>query len=323
MEQFDFTVAGGAAAVSVLKFNELPRAGQTQTAVNTNGDELYYGGCGYNVFCALSRLGCRAYPVMMHEHSMLQKRLEEDCARYNLPADGIFAPEKERYYACQMLSDRLGNHITMAYWFGRDAGEPYSGTAMRLKDSFFKDSRMAVLVVGTAETSPAVVEMARKHGLPLVYSYRNDPLLVPKDVLEFILSEVAVLFANEEETAYIERLFGYGSITELFETAKAEIIVTTLGGRGCLVYEKAPEGIRRLSVPVTEAPEGNVDAVGAGDGFVAGFLYGLSRGETPEICARYGSTVSSFVIEKDGSTTNLPTAEEMLARNSLRPNARE
>ena len=323
MEQFDFTVAGGAAAVSVLKFNELPRVGQTQTAVNTNGDELYYGGCGYNVFRALAALGCREYPVLTHEHPMLGQRLMEDCARWSLPSDGIFGPEQECYYSCLMLSDRAGNHITTAYWFGKDATPQGCAAPLKLEDRFFQHSRMAVLVVGTAQTSPAIVAMAKKHGLELVYSYRNDPQLVPGDVLELILSETAILFANENETAYIEELFGYDHITDLFSRAKARVIVTTLGCGGCIVYEKTPDGENRIRVPITQTPIGCVDAVGAGDSFVAGFLCGLARGEALETCAQYGSTVSSFVIEKNGSSTNLPTLEQMLRRNGERPDARE
>jgi sugar/nucleoside kinase (ribokinase family) len=75
-------------------------------------------------------------------------------------------------------------------------------------------------------------------------------------------------------------------------------------------------------VPVTECEGPCVDTVGAGDGYVAGFMYGYSKGKSLELCAQYGSTVSSFVIEKRGSTTNLPTLVQMLSRNSRRPDAR-
>ena len=62
--------------------------------------------------------------------------------------------------------------------------------------------------------------------------------------------------------------------------------------------------------PQCEEPE----TVGAGDGYVCGFLYGLIRGYDMRACALLGATVSSFVLEKEGSITNLPTEAQLLAR---------
>ena len=85
--------------------------------------------------------------------------------------------------------------------------------------------------------------------------------------------------------------------------------------------KKATQSAQPVHRQITSGGNGFVDAVGAGDGFVAGFLYGMSRKKPLPVCAQYGSTLASFVIECDGSTTNLPDEEALLARNQTRPDA--
>ena len=92
-------------------------------------------------------------------------------------------------------------------------------------------------------------------------------------------------------------------------------------GQGSVVYVKEAGSIREYHVPITSPATQETRAIGAGDAYVAGFLYGMSQGCDPVTCAQYGSTVSSFVIEDDGSTTNAPTLQQMLARNAARPDA--
>ena len=113
-------------------------------------------------------------------------------------------------------------------------------------------------------------------------------------------------------------------MTDWFNLGKAKVIVTTLGKNGSRIFHKEEDGsVSVIEVPITKTAVGNVSAVGAGDGFVAGFLYGYVNGKSLQLCGQLGSTLSSFVIEKEDSTTNLPTLEQLLERNNGRPDARE
>jgi len=44
-----------------------------------------------------------------------------------------------------------------------------------------------------------------------------------------------------------------------------------------------------------------VDTTGAGDAYAAGFLYGLTTGESPDICARMGGICAAEVISHVGA----------------------
>lgn len=56
------------------------------------------------------------------------------------------------------------------------------------------------------------------------------------------------------------------------------------------------------------------DATGSGDAFMAGFLYGYHNGLSTEACARLGTVLSSFIIEKEGCCTNAPVLNDLLER---------
>ena len=56
------------------------------------------------------------------------------------------------------------------------------------------------------------------------------------------------------------------------------------------------------------------DHVGAGDSFVAGFIYGLVQGWDYQRCARIGSVTASFILEKKGCLDGAPILEDILNR---------
>ena len=57
-----------------------------------------------------------------------------------------------------------------------------------------------------------------------------------------------------------------------------------------------------------------VDPTGAGDAYAGSVLAGLSWGKSAEICGRIGAVGSSFVVEKKGCQTNLPSREQLEQR---------
>ena len=56
------------------------------------------------------------------------------------------------------------------------------------------------------------------------------------------------------------------------------------------------------------------DATGAGDAFRAGFYAGMWKGMGIVDCAKIGSVVASFAVEKEGPQSNLPTWEQAMER---------
>ncbi len=94
-----------------------------------------------------------------------------------------------------------------------------------------------------------------------------------------------------------------------FFLAPQETFVVTRGGEGSAWY--TADG--RQDMP-SVAPDAFVDSTGAGDSFVAGTLKGLIGGHSHETAARIGATVASFIIEKWGCQSNLPSPQRVAQR---------
>jgi len=115
------------------------------------------------------------------------------------------------------------------------------------------------------------------------------------DFLKLVKEGVDIVFANEKEaTALYET-------NEFDDAAKSmaqdgELAVLTRSEEGSLVFaDRNP-----VSIPAQKV-ESVVDVTGAGDLYAAGFLFGLSRGETLETCGRLGSLAAAEVISHLGA----------------------
>lgn len=326
MAKYAYTVFGAATTVKVMKFDTFPKVGQTTAILNSDFDRLYYGGKAWNVIYNMMMLGCPVYPVLAYSDNRFVPEFERARQRFGMPTDGIFRSPRGDYefLTCYMLEDREKNHITMGGYHSNNPNldlKELKRDHVPVRREFMADSRMAVLTCPKSGDLDTMFSAIVDAGMPMAFSMSHDTSVFNRDNLEPICRYAQIIFANEEEISYMEELYGYASITDLFRLGQTRLIVKTLGKAGSLVYEKTEDGWREYRVPITESPVGNVNAIGAGDAYVAGFLYGLSVGEPVETCAQYGSTVSSFVIEDDGSVTNAPTLEQMLARNARRADA--
>lgn len=320
MKKYDVLIPGSVCTVQVLKFHRMPVIGESETVLNpTTCSDVHMGGCAYNIWKGIAKLGASTYPVFSFRGDLCEAQMKRDCEAFGAPTDALFKPVGDVNYHCLMFQDDRGEHITLSIPYGKDVEdeEALRSGEVRYREEQFRDTGSVIFVLSYDDEA---LELAKKHGLTIAYSYRNDPVLNPDDRLERILKEAHILFMNEVEAGAIEKKFGMERVTDLFERGSARIIVMTLGAKGSLIWQKEENGaIKEYSVEATRVTVEDMDTIGAGDGFVAGFMYGYLRGEDIMTCARYGSTVSSFVIEKEGSTTNLPTLEQMLERNGTRP----
>ena len=134
------------------------------------------------------------------------------------------------------------------------------------------------------------------------------------DVLSRLTSKVDLLFAGPEEAAL---LLGVQppSGTPTFEDGEdlarglakmgPATVVVKLGALGSMAVQ-GDQTFRAATQPITV-----VDAVGAGDAFVAGYLSELVAGRAAEECLRMGNTLGGAVCQQPGDWEGLPTREEL------------
>lgn len=319
MPNYKFAVCGVASAVRVLKVRQMPQVGVTTSILNPDAlDKPSFGGPGFNVFYGLTKLGIPVYPVLTYSDQSFETEFARISQEYGaFPTEFLDGPPDNISSRVVMIQDANRDHITMATRYGAETSEPLL-IPQRFEEIPFDACELVVLTIPRPENIGALFAAVKKSGKPMALCMRYDPCAFTHGLLWEMLTYSEIVFANACEADYIATEFGLDNVEDFMYRGNTHTLIVTRGKSGCSVYTRMDGTIIRTEVPVTKAPLGNVDAVGAGDGFITGYLYGLAVGRDPYICAQYGSTVSSFVIERDGSTTNLPTVQQLLERNNTR-----
>lgn len=149
----------------------------------------------------------------------------------------------------------------------------------------------------------------------------------PRGILERLLPLCTVVKLSEEEVPFVTGCSGTREALQFLHGMGVVLPVVTLG-------EKGAAFLWHGEVVHVPAPRAQVmDTTGAGDGFVAGLLYGLTRryadgrellGATPASLAElatFACGVGARVVERLGAVSGLPRAAEVAEQmpEDLRP----
>ncbi|MDO4294751.1 MAG: carbohydrate kinase family protein [bacterium] len=111
---------------------------------------------------------------------------------------------------------------------------------------------------------------------------------------------------NEKEAKKITGTDSVEAAAERLAEYFDEVIIK-LGKDGCFYQNR--EG-RKCFAPMQGIRA--VDATGAGDAFLAGFMYGLYYGYSTEDCIRLGNVTGGYCVQAVGCLSSFPTEEELL-----------
>ncbi|WP_291321402.1 carbohydrate kinase family protein [Desulfonatronospira sp.] len=134
---------------------------------------------------------------------------------------------------------------------------------------------------------------------------QNIPAFSGEKLLDMI-SGSFILIANDYELEMIMKNTGK-SKAELLEYT--ENIITTLGELGCSVLNGGDDAVLP-AVRVSQV----VDPTGAGDGFRAGLIKGLTEGRSVSEAAKVGLTSAAYAVEHHGTQEHYFTPEEFWKR---------
>ena len=124
-----------------------------------------------------------------------------------------------------------------------------------------------------------------------------------------LLKYIDYIIPNETEAGRLTNETEAHLNAELFLEHGASCVIIKRGKQGCLLKTQTQE-IEISAYQGTNA----IDTTGAGDSFVAGFIYGLKNQMSIEECARFGCAVASCTIEKFGANTAIDSVELPMKR---------
>jgi sugar/nucleoside kinase (ribokinase family) len=122
-------------------------------------------------------------------------------------------------------------------------------------------------------------------------------------LLGFIETQVDIVFANSEEVKALYQTDDFDNAAARLG-AQTRIAAVTNGAQGSIVLA-GRDSHRIDAVPVDKV----VDTTGAGDQYAAGFLFGLARGRSLEVCGRLGSMAAAEVISHIGPRPQVSLAD--------------
>jgi len=146
------------------------------------------------------------------------------------------------------------------------------------------------------------LKFAKKHGLKTVM----DPAPVKKINNDDIWGLVDYLLPNEIELKELTRTENILKAIHLLKSRGVKEVIVKLGKQGA-GYEDKGKLVAFPAIPV----EQRVDTTGAGDCFIAGFLYGMLQQEDIAQAIRIANLTASYSIQKKGAAISFPKKSEI------------
>ena len=133
-----------------------------------------------------------------------------------------------------------------------------------------------------------------------------------------VLRKVDIIIPNEGELFRLHSLLGFNNLKEegkqkIIHISKdlasigVKYIITTLGDKGCIIFEKKTDKIFEVSASKVDA----VDTVGAGDCFIGVLASMLSKGEAILNAVNYATTAASIAVTRKGAQESMPSLSDI------------
>jgi sugar/nucleoside kinase (ribokinase family) len=270
---------------------DITRFPDPNSSMPINDYHIYYGGGAANIAAGIAKLGGHSNLISPVGGDFKDSDYEQHLERLGVDTGLMYHIEEEKTASAFIYTDENHDQITYFYW-GASRHFP------KLEPPTLKFAHLA-----TAD--PVFNSKAAQLADFVCFDPGQDLVVYPQECLETILTHTNILFTNRHE---IERLSQMIGRTREDLEADIGIVVVTLDKGGSEIHLDG----ERLFIPAIQVLA--IDPTGAGDAYRVGFLVAYTKGYSLEICGRVGSTTASFVVEKVGCQTNLPTWEQMRIR---------
>ncbi|RAP53996.1 MAG: sugar kinase [Methanosphaera sp. rholeuAM130] len=299
MKDVDLLVLGHTAFDYIMQVEEFSKL---NTSAIVNKMETFNGGAAGNVAVVASKLGLDVGLISCIGKDFNGSDYENYLNELNIDISDMIISTTENTPTAFVLTNPEDEQMFYFYW---GAANMYKETDIP-KQAIDKTSAVH-LATGDPEFNIKAGKYAYEQKKLVSFDPGQDLHLYSTDNLKEVISNCNILFGNEHEIEHICFLLDK-EIDDLLEEGP-EMIVKTLGKNGSVIYVK-DEDPTEIEVVPTEA----FDPTGAGDSYRAAFLSMYLRDNNLKTCGRFASTVSSYIVESQGTQTNIPTIDQAFER---------
>jgi sugar/nucleoside kinase (ribokinase family) len=303
--ELDLLVVGDCNPDLVLRGDIEPAFGQAEHVVDEA--ELTIGGSAAILACGAARLGVRTALVSLIGDDTFGRFMLDALAERGVDVSGIVVRAGAETGVSVVLVRGADRAILTALGTIAELTPPhvdrnllYAARHLHVSSYFLNNGLRAGL--------EDLLREARGAGATTSLDPNWDPREEWNGGLLHLLAETTILFVNAEEAKRIARADDVEKAAHTLSSDGRVLVVVKLGGDGALA---AVDGriVRSPTVAVAE----EVDAVGAGDSFDAGFLAGHLAGRPLEESLRLANACGALSMRAAGGTAAQPTLEEVSA----------
>lgn len=279
------TVTGHLCNDFIITVDEYPPIGESRRVVERQN---YFGGGAANIAVGIAKLGGNAELVTAVGRDFPGSPYER-----HLREMGVSTTLFESEMNCStafMVNTTSGDQITYFEW---GAGEAFARSVSPKREFVHMATGDAAFNIGVAKNAGFA---SLDPGQDVKYYTKSE--------LEELFENIDLLICNNFELDIMRDTTGMSHDDII---AAVPMAIITEGKTGSTLYRGGCEKIPAVTVKAT-------DPTGAGDAYRAGLFTAWKRGMDIADAARVGAVVSSFVVEKVGTQTNLPTWSEMSER---------
>jgi 5-dehydro-2-deoxygluconokinase len=293
--------------------------------------QMYVGGSASNVCIGAARLGLRTAMIARVGDDPLGRFVRTTFINENVDARAVRF-DAERLTGLITLAIRKCDEFPRVFYYENSADLALSEDDIDVDLVGVAD---VLLVTGThfsrpnlAAASRKAIRFAKENGSRVVFDIDYRPVLWGltqhargaqmfvaservREHLQTILPDCDLVVGTEEELCIAGGFANVLQSLQKIRSLTAAAIVRKRGAQGSIVYPGAiPED---LEAGVSAAPFAVevLNATGAGDAFLAGFLLGWIRREEWETCCRFGNACGAMVVSRHACSAAMPSLHEL------------
>jgi len=298
---------------------------------DTSSFAKYVGGCATNISVGTSRLGLRSGLITAVGDEQMGRFIIETLAAEGVDTSQIKS-DPDRLTALVILGIR--DRKSFPHIFYREDCADMAITADDINPDFIASAK-SLLLTGTHFSTPGVDAMSRaaiRHakaaGTKVILDIDYRPVLwgltghadgegrfvasdTVTDHLKTILMDCDLIVGTEEEIHIAGGSTDTLAAVKSIRAVSSAAIVVKRGPLGCVVFpDTIPDDIEDGIVARGNTVE-VFNTLGAGDGFMSGFLSGWVREESWARCCALGNGAGALVVSRHGCAPAMPNLEEL------------
>lgn len=288
----------GSINVDFVSFvSRYPKPGET---IISSDFGIFQGGKGANQAIALAKLGVPTLMLGKVGEDVFSNFALSSLQESGVDISGITQSQKVSTGVASIWVNTQGQNSIVIY---PGANKEVDDDFIIHNEMFFADySWLLTQFEIPSRSILTALKLAKKYGLKIVV----DPAPVKEEVNNDIWEWVDYLLPNEIELKELTKTHNILEAIRILKSRGVKEVIVKLGKQGAGYEDK---GVLNIfpAVPVEKV----VDTTGAGDCFIAGFLYEMIQSEDIPSAIKIGNLISSYSIQKKGAAISFPKKSEI------------